>query len=75
MKKEKLLKICNLVAFIFALSFLLQLLRDWHVYNTTLNSAPFYLWVLADALQYLMPAAVVFLIGRVVKHQKDREEN
>ncbi len=75
MKKEKLLKICNLVAFIFALSFLLQLLRDWNVYNTTLNSAPFYLWVLADALQYLMPAAVVFLIGRVVKHQKDREEN
>ena len=75
MKKEKLLKICNLVAFIFALSFLLQLARDWHVYNTTLNSAPFYLWVLADALQYLMPAAVMFLIGRVVKHQKDREEN
>ena len=75
MKKEKLLKICNLVAFIFALSFLLQLLRDWNVYNTTLNSAPFYLWVLADALQYLMPAAVMFLIGRVVKHQKDREEN
>ena len=46
MKKEKLLKICNLVAFIFTLSFLLQLVRDWNVYNTTLNSAPFYLWVL-----------------------------
>ena len=75
MKKEKITKICNTVAFIFALSFLLRLARDWTVYNTTLNSAPFYVWVLADAMQYLMPAAFVFLIGRIVKHQKDKEEN
>ena len=75
MNKEKMIKICNAVAFIFALSFLLRLARDWTVYNTTLNSAPFYVWVLADALQYLMPAAFVFLIGRIVKHQKDKEEN
>ena len=75
MKKEKLLKTCNLIAFIFALSFLLRLARDWNVYNTTLNSAPFYVWVLADAVQYLMPAAFIFLIGRVVKRQKDKDEN
>ena len=73
--KKKILKICNTVAFIFALSFLLKLARDWNVYNTTLNSAPFYVWVLADAVQYLMPAAFVFLIGRIAKHQKDKDEN
>ena len=75
MKKEKILKICNLVAFLFALSFLLRLARDWTLYSRALNSAPFSVWVLADALQYLMPAAVMFLIGRVVKHQKNKEEN
>ena len=75
MKKDKLIKICNTVGFIFALSFFLQLLRDWNVYNTTLNSAPFRLWVVTDAVLYLLPAAVMFLIGRVVKHQKDKEEN
>ena len=75
MKKEKILKICNLVAFIFALSFLLRLARDWTLYSRALNSAPFSVWVLADALQYLMPAAVMFLIGRVVKHPKNKEEN
>ena len=73
--KKKLIKICNTIAFIFALSFVLRLIRDWSVYNTTLNSAPFYLWVLADAVQYLMPAAFAFLIGRIVKLQKDKEEN
>ena len=72
--KTKLIKICNTVAFIFALSFLLQLVRDWSVYNTTLNSAPFRLWVLTDAVLYLMPAAFAFLIGRIVKLQKDKEE-
>ena len=75
MKKDKLLKICTTVGFIFALSFLLQLLQDWNVYNTTLNSAPFRLWVVTDAVLYLLPAAVVFLIGRVVKLQKNKEEN
>ena len=75
MKKDKFLKICNIVAFIFALSFLLRLARDWNVYNTTLNSAPFSVWVLADAVQYLMPAAFVFLIGRIVKFVKDKKEN
>ena len=75
MKKEKLLKICNFVAFIFALSFLLKLVRDYVVYTTTLTSAPFYVWIIADAVQYLMPAAFVFLIGRIVKYLKSKEEN
>lgn len=75
MSKEKLIKICNTVAFIFALSFVLKLVRDVFVYNTTLNSAPFYVWVMADAVQYLMPAAFMFLVSRVVKAKKDKEEN
>ena len=75
MKKDKLIKICNTVGFIFALSFLLQLLRDWNVYNTTLNSAPFRLWVVTDAVLYLTPAAFAFLIGCIVKLQKNKEEN
>ena len=73
--KQKLMKICNTVAFIFALSFLLQLVRDWSVYNSSLNSAPFRLWILADVVKYLMPAAFAFLIGRIAKLQKDKEEN
>ena len=75
MKKDKFLKICNIVAFIFALSFLLRLARDWTLYSRALNSAPFSVWVLADAVQYLMPAAFVFLIGRIVKFVKDKKEN
>ena len=75
MKKEKILKICNFISFVFALSFLLKLTRDWFVYRAAMNSAPFYVWALADAVQYLMPAAFIFLIGRILGRHKDNEEN
>ena len=74
MNKEKLIKICNIVAFIMALSFVLNLARDAITYHTTLNSARFYIWVIADAVYYLMPAAFLYLIGRLVKRAKDKEE-
>ena len=70
---KKLIKACNIVAFIFLLSFFLELGRDWMGYNNTLNSAPFYIWVVADAVQYLVPAGFAFLIGRFLKAAQDRK--
>lgn len=74
MNQAKIIKICNIVAFILTLSFLLKLVRDWFVYSTTLNSAPFYLWVMVDAAYYLLPAACIFLAGRFVQAKKKKEE-
>lgn len=73
MSKGKIIKVCNIVAFILTLSFLLKLVRDWFVYSTTLNSAPFYLWVMVDAAYYLLPAACIFLVGRFVQVKKRRK--
>ena len=73
---KKLIKACNMAAFIFLLSFFLKLGRDWLGYHSTLNSAPFYLWIIADALRYLLPAGFVFLIGRFMKAaQENKEKN
>lgn len=74
MSKGKIIKVCNIVAFILTLSFLLKLVRDWFVYSTTLNSAPFYLWVMVDAAYYLLPAACIFLAGRFVQAKKKKDE-
>ena len=71
---KKLIKVCNMVAFIFLLSFFLKLGRHWLGYHSTLNSAPFYLWVIADALSYLLPAGFTFLIGRLLKVAQDNKE-
>lgn len=77
MSKKKIIKFCNIAAVVLILGFLLNLVRDWFVYHTTLNSAPFYLWVIVDAVYFLLPAACVFLAGRFVqaKNQKNKQEN
>ena len=71
---KKLITTCNIVAFIFLLSFFLKLGRDWMMYDSTLNSAPFYIWVVANAIQYLLPAGAAFLIGRFLKAAQERKE-
>ena len=73
---KKLIKACNMVAFIFLLSFCLKLGRDWMLYDSTPNSAPFYIWIIADAVRYLLPAGFTFLIGRFLKvAQENKEKN
>lgn len=56
MNKRKTSRICGWAAIILTVIFVLNLIWDWSVYNTTLNSAPFYIWVLADAVVLLLPA-------------------
>ena len=73
MKQDKLIKICHIASFILALSFVITLVRDLIVYHTTLNSAPFWLWIVANAAQFLMPAAFLFLIGQFLKAARDRK--
>jgi hypothetical protein len=46
---------------------------DWYQYNTTLNSAPFWLWVLTDALFWLIPAAIAFLAGFIAKKKLNKK--
>ena len=70
---KKLIKACNMAAFIFLLSFLLKLGRDWVVYDATLNSAPFTIWIIADSIEYLLPAGSVFLIGRFLKAAQEKK--
>ena len=70
----KLTKVCNVVAWILLLSFLLKLGRDWVVHDATLNSAPFTIWIIADSIEYLLPAGSVFLIGRFLKAAQDNQQ-
>ena len=74
MNKVKIIQVCNIVAFIMALSFVLKVARDAFVYTTTLNSAPFYIWIIVDAVYYLLPGAVVFLVGCLVKRRLKQEQ-
>ena len=57
------------------LGFCIHLLVDYHKYNTTLNSAPFWIWIVVDALLWLIPAAVAAIAGFVAKKRLTKKEN
>ncbi len=65
MKKGKVLRITSLI---LCLCFLGKTLMDYQVYTTTLNSAPFSLWIAINALYFLLPAAILlaaaWILGR-----------
>lgn len=67
MDKQKISRICGWVAVIMAALFVPTVIVDWIRYNTTLNSAPFYVVVLVDAITLLLPAAIFFAIHLILK--------
>ncbi len=57
------------IAAILVLVFFVKTGLDWHTYNTTLNSAPFRVWILVNGVYFLLPA-VVFAVIAMVKGRK-----
>ena len=71
MKGHKLLYGASIL---MVLGFCVNVLVDWYQYNTTLNSAPFWLWILCDAVFWLLPALVAFTAGFVAKRKLTKKE-
>ena len=65
--KQKVPMICNIVSLILLIVFVIKSIVDYTQYSTSLNSAPFYLWVLVNALFLVIPAIILFVIGFVVR--------
>ena len=65
--KQNIPKICNILSAIFAAAFVIKSVVDYSHYSDTLNSAPFYVWELVNALYLIIPAIVVLVIGIVVR--------
>ena len=59
---------------LMVLGFCVQLIVDWHKYNTTLNSAPFWVWICVDAVVWLIPAALAALAGCIAKKKITNKE-
>ncbi|MBR2423068.1 MAG: hypothetical protein IKB09_12095 [Oscillospiraceae bacterium] len=59
---------------LMVLGFCIHLLIDYHQYSTTLNSAPFWVWIAVDALFWLLPALIAFVAGFVAKRRLTKKE-
>ena len=60
----KIYKICFTARKILLYAFVFSIIRDYIQYDTTLNSAPFYMFILVNAMITLLPAGIMFLIGK-----------
>ncbi len=65
-------KICNIVSAILAAAFVIKCLVDYTHYSNTLNSAPFYVWVLVNILFLIIPAIIVLVIGIAAKIKQEK---
>ena len=69
--KHKISKLCNIIRLIFIVCFVIKTIYDYGSYSSTLNSAPFYLWILANAICLVLPALILFIVGIVLKKKKN----
>ena len=69
MKKNK-PRIFNIVSAILVAAFVIKSIVEYSHYSNTQNSAPFYVWVLVNALYLIIPAIVVLVIGIVVRKKE-----
>lgn len=67
MKKINITKMCNVISIILLVCFIVKTIIDYTQYSSTLNSAPFYVWVIANALYFVLPAIIVFIVGLIIK--------
>ena len=70
MKKIKGVSVCYTLSILLFLGFIINTIVDYSRYDSTLNSAPFYLWVLVNILCFIVPAIIVLIIGLVIKKKK-----
>ena len=65
--KKKVPMICNIVSVVLVIAFIVKNVVDYSKYTSTLNSAPFYVWILANALYLIIPAIILFAVGAIIQ--------
>ena len=43
---------------------------DYYTYTTTLNSAPFWVWIAVNAIYFLLPAVIVSIVALILERKK-----
>lgn len=70
MNRKNISRICNVVSIVLVIAFAVKCAVDYAAYSPVSNSAPFSLWVEMNAFLFLLPAIIVFAIGRVLRKKE-----
>ena len=67
MDRKKISRICNVVSIVLVIAFAVKCAVDYAAYSPVTTSAPFSLRGEVNAVLFLLPAILVFAIGRVLR--------
>ena len=67
MKRLNKTKVCYGLSVLLIIGFIINTIIDYGRYNTTLNSAPFYMWIIVNAICFIVPAIIALIVGLVIK--------
>lgn len=67
MKKENVYKLMYGISALLLIGFCIRTAADYLQYSSTFTSAPFYLWVIVRAVEFILPGIIVFIAARLIK--------
>ena len=70
MKKLNGAKICYGLSVLLFIGFIINTIIDYARYNSTLNSAPFYLQIIVNAICFIVPAIIVLIVGAIIEKKQ-----
>jgi len=70
--KKPLSKLLCILAVLLLLVWGVSVGVDYYRYTTTLNSAPFSVWIMVRSLEFFLPALIIFLIAWLLE-RKDKK--
>ena len=73
MKKENIYKILFTISILLLIAFVVNTIIDYINYTTTLNSAPFSVFILVNAIVFILPSAILAVIGFIIKRKSNRQ--
>lgn len=66
MKKKNIQRICNVLSIILIVAFVFKTIINYFQYDALINSAPFYVWIITNALFLIIPALLIFILGYII---------
>lgn len=70
MKKISSVTVCYVLSVLLLLGFIVNTIVDYGRYNRTLNSAPFYIWIVVNVLIFIVPSIIALIVGIVIKSKR-----
>lgn len=70
MKNVNNYKVLYVLSGLSLLTFIIKIIIDWCNYDSLVESAPFYVYILLRSLEFLLPCLLFFIAGKLMKKGK-----